>query len=126
MTTASPCPTLPSRMSRAPPTKKKSAHEVSFVMIRNFGARAKFPQQNPLNILNPKMYNLKFETFSIKLCNFDNLILSGTCDGGIFTFEKTTAHFLRTGRETPLELASNTPGITSECATLCGDRYIYF
>ena len=92
-------------------------------MIRNFWARAKFPQQNPLNILNPNMYNLKFETFSIKLCNFDNLILSGTCDGGIFTFEKTTAHFLRTGRETPLELSSNTPGITTECATLCGDRY---
>ena len=86
--------------------------------------RVKFPQQNPLNILNPKMYNLKFETFSIKLNNFDNLIFAGTCDGGIFTFEKTTAHFLRTGRETPLELASNTPGITSECATLCGDRLI--
>ena len=40
-------------------------------------------------------------------------LFQGTCDGGIFTFEKTTAHFLRTGRETPLELSTNTPGITS-------------
>ena len=44
---------------------------------------------------------------------------AGTCDGGIFTFEKTTGHFLRTGRETALELSSNTPGITKECVLLC-------
>ena len=51
------------------------------------------------------------------------MIIPGTCDGGMFTFEKTTAHFLRTGRETPLELgSSNTPGITSECALLCQEK----
>ena len=46
-------------------------------------------------------------------------LTAGTCDGGIFTFEKTTGHFLRTGRETALELSSNTPGITKECVLLC-------
>jgi len=30
-----------------------------------------------------------------------------TCDAGIFTFERTTTHFLRTGREAALELSSN-------------------
>ena len=50
------------------------------------------------------------------------VFIVGTCDGGIFTFEKTTAHFLRTGRETSLELSSNTPGITSECAELCQEK----
>ena len=46
-------------------------------------------------------------------------LTAGTCDGGIFTFEKTTGQFLRTGRETALELSSNTPGITKECVSLC-------
>ncbi|XP_023323415.1 uncharacterized protein LOC111697594 [Eurytemora carolleeae] len=45
-----------------------------------------------------------------------------TCDGGIFTFEKTTAHFLRTARQQNLQLSSNTPGITKECAQLCVDQ----
>ena len=45
-----------------------------------------------------------------------------TCDAGIFTFERTTTHFLRTGREVALELSSNTPGITSECAELCREK----
>ena len=35
-----------------------------------------------------------------------------TCDGGIFTFEKTSSHFLRTARQENLQLSSNTPGIT--------------
>ena len=55
-------------------------------------------------------------TYKEKVCT------RSTCDGGIFTFEKTTAHFLRTGRELPLELSSNTPGITSECAELCREK----
>ena len=37
-----------------------------------------------------------------------------TCDGGIFTFEKTTAHFRRPGCEVALDLSC----ITSECAEL--------
>jgi len=45
-----------------------------------------------------------------------------TCDGGIFTFEKTTSHFLRTARQENLQLSSNTPGITQECAQLCVDQ----
>ena len=55
-------------------------------------------------------------TYKEKVCT------RSTCDGGIFTFEKSTAHFLRTGRELALELSSNTPGITTECATLCRDQ----
>ena len=55
-------------------------------------------------------------TYKEKVCT------RSTCDGGIFTFEKTTAHFLRTGREVALELSSNTPGITSECAELCREK----
>ena len=34
-------------------------------------------------------------TYKEKVCT------RSTCDGGIFTFEKTTSHFLRTGRELP-------------------------
>jgi len=55
-------------------------------------------------------------TYKEKVCT------RSTCDGGIFAFEKTTAHFLRTGRETSLDLSSNTPGITSECAALCQEK----
>ncbi len=32
------------------------------------------------------------------------LFFEGTCDGGIFTYEKTTGHFLRTGMQEPLEM----------------------
>ena len=45
----------------------------------------------------------------------------GTCDGGIFTYEKTTGHFLRTGIQEPLSTDSSAPGITNECAGLCMD-----
>lgn len=47
--------------------------------------------------------------------------VSGTCDGGIFTFEKTTGHFLRTGIQKPLETDNTAPGITHECSQLCQD-----
>ncbi len=43
----------------------------------------------------------------------------GTCDGGIFTYEKTTGHFLRTGLQEPLEMQGSSPGITLRCADLC-------
>ena len=63
-----------------------------------------------------------------------------TCDGGMFTYEKTTGHFLRTARslsfnkqrwlddmfqihrKETLPLNSNSPGITTECAGLCRDE----
>ena len=51
---------------------------------------------------------------------FINHIFSlGTCDGGIFTYEKTTGHFLRTAREDPLVLDNRAPGITVDCANAC-------
>ena len=43
----------------------------------------------------------------------------GTCDGGIFTYEKTTGHFLRTAAQDPLQTDNTAPGITSECSKLC-------
>ena len=42
-------------------------------------------------------------TYKMKVCT------RSTCDGGIFTFEKTTAHFRRPGCEVALDLSSN-PG----------------
>lgn len=45
----------------------------------------------------------------------------GTCDGGIFTYEKTTGHFLRTAREEPLPLNNRAPGITLECSDACSN-----
>ena len=44
---------------------------------------------------------------------------TGTCDGGIFTYEKTTGHFLRTAAQDPLQTDNTAPGITSECSKLC-------
>ena len=49
-------------------------------------------------------------------------MFAGTCDGGMFIYEKTTAYFLRTARQENLPLSSNTPGITKECARLCVDQ----
>ena len=78
-----------------------------------------------------KVPNFSLITQTIDIFNKESLVsvvhsralskhpTAGTCDGGIFTFEKTTGHFLRTGRETALELSSNTPGITKECVLLC-------
>ena len=43
----------------------------------------------------------------------------GTCDGGIFTYEKTTGHFLRTAQQEPLPVEVTTPGITMQCAGKC-------
>jgi hypothetical protein len=43
----------------------------------------------------------------------------GTCDGGIFTYEKTTGHFLRTAQQEPLVLETQAPGITLECSNMC-------
>jgi len=45
-----------------------------------------------------------------------------TCDGGMFIYEKTTSHVLRTARQENLPLSSNTPGITKECSRLCVDQ----
>jgi hypothetical protein len=45
--------------------------------------------------------------------------ISGTCDGGIFTFEKTTGHFLRTAQQEALTIEVTSPGITLECANKC-------
>ncbi|CAB4063246.1 unnamed protein product [Lepeophtheirus salmonis] len=39
--------------------------------------------------------------------------------GGIFTYEKTTGHFLRTAKEEPLFPDTSTPGITEKCSELC-------
>ena len=44
---------------------------------------------------------------------------AGTCDGGIFTYEKTTGYFLRTAVQDPLATESTSPGITAECSQLC-------
>ena len=46
----------------------------------------------------------------------------GTCDGGLFTFEKTTGHFLRTAQQEPLPLEATSPGITMRCKNLCADE----
>ena len=46
---------------------------------------------------------------------------SGTCDGGLFTFEKTTGHFLRTAQQEPLTMEAASPGITTRCTNLCAD-----
>ena len=46
----------------------------------------------------------------------------GTCDGGLFTFEKTTGHFLRTAQQVPLTLEAASPGITTRCTNLCADE----
>ena len=46
-------------------------------------------------------------------------LILGTCDGGIFTYEKTTGHFLRTAQQEPLVLETQAPGITLECSNLC-------
>ena len=51
----------------------------------------------------------------------ENNIL-GTCDGGLFTFEKTTGHFLRTAQQEPLTLEAASPGITIRCKNLCADE----
>ena len=39
-------------------------------------------------------------------------LILGTCDGGIFTYEKTTGHFLRTAQQESLVLETQAPGIT--------------
>ena len=49
-------------------------------------------------------------------------IILGTCDGGLFTFEKTTGHFLRTAQREPLTLEAASPGITIRCTNLCADE----
>ena len=43
----------------------------------------------------------------------------GTCDGGIFTYEKTTGHFLRTAQQEALPVEVTSPGITLQCANRC-------
>ena len=49
-------------------------------------------------------------------------VLLGTCDGGIFTYEKTTGHFLRTAQQDPLDLqGQKMPGITVRCSNACSD-----
>jgi hypothetical protein len=48
-------------------------------------------------------------------------VLPGTCDGGIFTFEKSTGHFLRTAMQHPLAVDGTAPGITTDCAKMCAD-----
>lgn len=48
--------------------------------------------------------------------------LAGTCDGGIFTYEKTTGHFLRTALQEPLDTENTAPGITEECSELCSEQ----
>ena len=53
--------------------------------------------------------------------NVDKYNILGTCDGGLFTFEKTTGHFLRTAQQEPLTLEATSPGITIRCADLCAD-----
>jgi hypothetical protein len=50
------------------------------------------------------------------------IIVLGTCDGGLFTFEKTTGHFLRTAQQEPLTLEAASPGITIRCTNLCADE----
>ena len=57
-----------------------------------------------------------FETLPENEATFGFL---GTCDGGIFTYEKTTGHFLRTAQQEPLTLDTQSPGITLECSNLC-------
>lgn len=47
--------------------------------------------------------------------------MTGTCDGGIFTYEKTTGFFLRTAVQEPLTNERAAPGITYNCSTLCSD-----
>ena len=50
------------------------------------------------------------------------ILFIGTCDGGIFTYEKTTGHFLRTAQQEPLVLETQAPGITLECSNLCSNQ----
>ena len=67
----------------------------------------KFPWTPPILALN----------FVKPLCAFSTR--PGTCDGGIFTYEKTTGHFLRTAAQDPLQTDNTAPGITAECSKLC-------
>nr|XP_040567250.1 uncharacterized protein LOC121116996 isoform X1 [Lepeophtheirus salmonis] len=49
----------------------------------------------------------------------EKICSKSTCEGGIFTYEKTTGHFLRTAKEEPLFPDTSTPGITEKCSELC-------
>eukprot|EP00095_Tigriopus_kingsejongensis_P000115 maker-scaffold983_size73474-snap-gene-0.8 protein:Tk00115 transcript:maker-scaffold983_size73474-snap-gene-0.8-mRNA-1 annotation:"PREDICTED: uncharacterized protein LOC100909276" len=51
----------------------------------------------------------------------EKLCTRSTCDGGIFTYEKTTGHFLRTAIQEPLSNERVAPGITYNCSTLCSE-----
>lgn len=49
----------------------------------------------------------------------EKICARSTCDGGIFTYEKTTGYFLRTAIQEPLTNDRAAPGITYNCSSLC-------
>lgn len=60
------------------------------------------------------------------------MLSEGQCDGGIFTFEKVTGHFLRSARQELIERleagsartitgSGSTAGITVDCGKICLD-----
>ncbi|CAG7728314.1 unnamed protein product [Allacma fusca] len=93
-------------------TRGFTCRSTSFAADKNF---CYLSADDSVSLMGAPLPHKKGAVFSEKQCSINH------CEGGLFTFEKVTGHFLRTAKQEAFALTAAAPGVTLECVERCRD-----